>query len=258
MTENTSTDQAPDALPSADAETAAQVQAQAAEADVAESAPPDAAAESADADDAAEKKRTPWFMRKIGEAEQARAEAEARAAQAAAEIARLRAGEKLPEGMVRADEVEQRAAAIVAARDMNAKADAAAIYGGKTFADFDDAVAAMGVVLAPNPAKTSEFFAALTALPTEEAARVYYDLGKDPEAAERLLRMPPAAMGVEIARRAARPAPAPAPKPVSKAPPPIQPLAPTGRSGNDEPPTDNVADWGDWFIKGLRQRRGVA
>jgi hypothetical protein len=77
----------------------------------------------------------------------------------------------------------------------------------------------------------AEFLEAVTAM--DHGHKVLHALGQDPEAAERLLSLPPLRMALELARLEAKVAQASPPKQVSKAPAPITPVG--GKSAPVEP-----------------------
>jgi hypothetical protein len=77
----------------------------------------------------------------------------------------------------------------------------------------------------------AEFLEAVTAM--DNGHKVLHALGQDPEAAERVLSLPPLRMALELARLEAKVAQATPPKQVSKAPAPITPVG--GKSAPVEP-----------------------
>ena len=102
--------------------------------------------------------------------------------------------------------------------------NAVADSGKKAFADFDQALGtlnAMGVM-------TQGFVETVMQLDAPE--RVLHALGNDPDAADRIARLPLARQAVELDRLARAPA---ASKPVSKAPPPVKPVGGQSRSEVD-------------------------
>jgi len=148
-----------------------------------------------------------------------------------------------PQGYVPASEVERAAAQLVEAQSFNSACDAIADFGAEKFPDFDTALTNFRMLGGP----PQPFLEALTALGKEDGARVFHDLGTNPDEAERIIRMSPARMGIELAKLAAKPAKVPA---VSKAPPPITPIR-AGRVTTDAEPTDD-AEWRAWFTKKQR------
>jgi hypothetical protein len=77
----------------------------------------------------------------------------------------------------------------------------------------------------------AEFLEAVTSM--DHGHKVLHALGQDPEAAERVLSLPPLRMALELARLEAKVAQASPPKQVSKAPAPITPVG--GKSAPVEP-----------------------
>jgi hypothetical protein len=77
----------------------------------------------------------------------------------------------------------------------------------------------------------AEFLEAVTSM--DNGHKVLHALGQDPEAAERVLSLPPLRMALELARLEAKVAQATPPKQVSKAPAPITPVG--GKSAPVEP-----------------------
>ena len=171
-----------------------------------------------------EPKRTPWFQRRIDELTREKHEARRQAdayAMTLREIQQRQAGQTQqdapPAGYVPASEVQRIAAEQVAVSRLNADCDAVADYGVEKFPDFGEAQRNLQMLGGMTP----EFLEVVTGLGKEDGARVFRDLGLDPDRAERILKLPPAKMGVELARMAAQPA---KPAPVSKAPAPVNPI----------------------------------
>ena len=75
-----------------------------------------------------------------------------------------------------------------------------------------------------------------------DSHKILYQLGKNPDNAERILAMPPMQMGIELAKLTTA---APAQKPVSKAPPP---LSPVGGAATVEPDFSKMSD-DEWFAR---------
>lgn len=175
-------------------------------------------------------KQRPWFEKVIARKDFEAREATRRATALEAEISRYRQGqapqEAPPPGYVPVADVERMVEQHAATSRLNADCDAVADYGAEKFPDFGEAqrnLQMMGGI-------TPTFLEVVTGLGKEDGARVFRELGLNPDRAERILQMSPARMGVELARMAAAPAPKPA---VSKAPPPITPIGSgTTRSTN--------------------------
>lgn len=131
-------------------------------------------------------------------------------------------------------QVEQAAAALASQAQFNQQVDAAVIAGRTQHPDFDAAVAGLKALTGPQGPST-EFIQA--ALATGEAPELIYRLGKDPAEADRLLSLPPAALGAQMERLAAtmrgeKAAAAKPPEP-TRAPPAIAPRV-TGRGATSE------------------------
>jgi len=199
-------------------------------------------------------KPRPWFEKVIAERAYEAREAKRQAAEAIAYAQRVQAqfqpqdqqpATQPPPGYVPASEVGRIVAQQLEVARFNEACNDVADHGTATFGDFNDAVANFQLMGGPPPA----LLEAVTALGKEDGARVFYELGKHPDNAQRILSLSPARMAVEIAKMATRPA---APPPVSRAPSPISPINSAGRSsGNAEPGSD--AEWRDWFVKNRRR-----
>ena len=78
------------------------------------------------------------------------------------------------------------------------------------------------------------------AMETGEAAKVLYELGKNPDEAARIMALPPTKMAVAVAKIAVKPSSAPA---VSKAPPPIKSLNGSGGKVETDPSKMTMDEW---------------
>lgn len=115
-------------------------------------------------------------------------------------------------------EVEATAAQIAAARNFNERCDTLFEAAAAKHTDFPDAVKTLnqaGVMSVP-------FVEA--AMATDAPADVLHHLGQDPEEAQRISKLPPARMGVELAKLAAKLSAPKAAAAISGAPDPIKPL----------------------------------
>lgn len=206
--------------------------------------------------DPAPKKR-PWWETRIAETAFEAREAKRRADVAEAELAKLRQPSQATRpdavsGMVPVTEVETRAAQMLAETRFVDQCNETYDAGVEKYPDFEDAAKTYGL-LGPMP---SEFLQAVTSLGKDDGARVYYELGKNPDEAARILKLPPARMAMEIAKIAyTQPAPAKI-KALTKAPAPIEPLT-SNRARSDVEPDEvkNPKEWSDWFIKQRLARR---
>lgn len=202
-----------------------------------------------------EPKRKPWFQQRIDELTREKHEARRQAEQLGAYLRQIQQGqqpapqqEAPPAGYVPASEVGRFAAQQIEMERFNMACDEIADHGASVFKDFDSAVQNFQSIGGPPPA----LLEAVTALGKEDGARVFYDLGMNPDEAMRLSRLSPARMAVEIARMAAKPA---APKPVSKVPPPITPIAAARAEAGGEPDAKSNPDaWRKWFAGQMKNR----
>jgi hypothetical protein len=215
-------------------------------------------AEPTDTVEAEEKpKQTPWFQKRIDELTRNWREEQRRTEQLAAYVRNIQHGQQQPSqqqdgqpppGYVPASEVGRIAAQQLEAQRFNDACNDIADHGESKFNDFQTAVQNFQSIGGPPPA----LLEAVTALGKEDGARVYYELGMNPDEAMRLARLSPARMAVEVARMAAKPA---ATKPVSKVPPPIAPIS-AARAEPGGPPDAkrNPEAWSKWFAGELRNR----
>lgn len=97
--------------------------------------------------------------------------------------------------------------------------------GKKDFPDWESSLRTFGML----GGAPQEFLEAVTAM--DSGHKVIHHLGQNPEAAERLLSLPPLRMAMELTRLES--SLSKAPPPVSKAPPPISPVG--GRAAPAEP-----------------------
>lgn len=110
--------------------------------------------------------------------------------------------------------------------------------GKKDFPDWDASLRTFGML----GGAPQEFLEAVTAM--DGGHKVIHHLGQNPEAAERLLSLPPLRMAMELTRLETSLSKT-SPPPVSKAPPPISPV--NGRAASPEPSefgsTEEYAAW---------------
>lgn len=115
-------------------------------------------------------------------------------------------------------EVDQQATQIAAVRSFNERCDALFDSGTAKHEDWTDTVKTLNQAGVMSPLFVE------AAMETGAAEDVLHHLGQDPEEAQRIGKLPPVRMGVELAKLAAKlAAPKPGPK-VSGAPDPIKPL----------------------------------
>ncbi|MBB3521054.1 hypothetical protein [Rhizobium sp. BK456] len=200
-----------------------------------------------------QKKPLSWEMKRIHEETNKRREAEQRARELEAELARARGGaaptetpadgtppsiEEIRRQEREAIRREETVNAEIARR--NAACNATFEKGVADIPDFDDArvslVSAFGHEINTKP----EFLDAITEL--DNGHQVFAELGRNPAEAERILSLSPVKMALEIARmgdKLAKPA-TPAPKPISKVPPPVTPVGGSAKTTTaiDDPDVD--------------------
>lgn len=207
-----------------------------------------------------EPKRTPWFQRRIDELTREKHEARRQAESYAAALRQIQQGQQPqfpqqdaqqpPSGYVPVTEVARVAAEQLEQARFTEACNEIADHGAGQFRDFGQAVSNFQMLGGPPPA----LLEAVTALGKEDGARVFYELGMNPDEALRLSRLSWSRMAVEVARMASKPA-APS-KPVSRVPPPIAPISAARAEPGGEPDADrNPEAWSRWFMEQRRTRR---
>lgn len=203
-----------------------------------------------------EKKKISWELRRINEETNKRREAERRAAELDAEIKRLRGVDKpaatteeaapVDAEQIRArarDEIRQEEAVRLATERFNEACNKTFEQGVAAYGqDFETAANTLSQALGDDMQKRPEFLQVITDL--ENGHQVYYELSRNPEEAERLLKMPSHKMILELGRMSEK-AGKPTPKPISKAPAPVTPVGgqPKPRQElSDDMPMDEFAD----------------
>lgn len=202
-----------------------------------------------------EPKRKPWFQQRIDELTREKHEARRQTEQLTAYLRQIQQGQQPepqqgqpPAGYVPASEVGRIAAQQIEMAAFNRACDDIADHVTSLYRDFDTAVQNFQSIGGPPPA----LLEAVTALGREDGARVFYDLGMNPDEAMRLARLSPARMAVEVARMAAKPA---ASKPVSRVPAPITPIsAARAEAGGEPDATRNPEAYRKWFAQQLKTR----
>lgn len=217
-----------------------------------EPAAPDAAVEpEGEKPEATEKpapKQRPWWEKAIAEARAAERMAKRELAETLARVPKATPEPSAPPaGVVPVAEVEKRAREIAdEGRFVDTCNDIAGI-GEAKYPDFDDAVnnfAMLGEM--PKP-----FLEGIAALGRDDGARVYYELGKNPDEAARIFKLPPVRMAVELAKLSAV---QPKVAAVSKAPAPIEPITSRAVRADAEPDAKDTVAWARWFIDERRKR----
>ena len=187
-----------------------------------------------------------FVQRRIDELTRARREAERRAQDLEAELARYRQPEQqpdTPEAPTREQyERDVRAEAARQAQAARFDADCNAIFdkGKEAYPDWEGALGNFRMV-GGLPPELIEM-----ASETGEAHRVLYELGKNPEEADRIMRMTPARAAVAIAKMASAPAKQPA---ISKAPEPVRPIGAGSGTVEKDPSKMTMSEWVAWRNK---------
>lgn len=205
-----------------------------------------------------EKKKTSWELRRISEEVGKRREVEKRLAEADAELKRLRTAKPEPTTteetatvdpeQIRAkvrDELRQEEAINLATERFNAACNETFEKGKALFGhDFENAADTMSKALGDEMLKRPEFLQVIVN-ELDNGPQVYYELSKNLEEAERILKLPTAKMILEIGRMNDKVA-KPVVKPISKAPAPVSPVGGTPKSSHrledEDVPMDQFAD----------------
>ena len=197
-------------------------------------------------------KARPWFENRIAEEAHKAREYKRQYEALQAQVLRQQPSNQQQQaptnaGMVPVAEVERRvemrASQIASEQAFVASCNAVADAGTAKYADFGDAVKTFGMLGDIPPT----FLEAIADLGRDDGAKVYYDLGKNPDEAARILGLPPAKMAMALAKMATATPPA---KPVSKAPAPITPLSGNATTRSDaEPDGKDLKQWAAWFNK---------
>lgn len=145
--------------------------------------------------------------------------------------------------------IEERVAQAIDLRDQQAKSEAWIAKGNVEYPDFTErcnALAAMGA--GSNPA----FMASIAKLP--DGQKLIAELSTNAGEADRILRMQPVDMAVELAMMSQRIAsnPTPPPRPTTQAPPPIRPITGSARAEPDPSKMD-----GDEYLAYFRKQRAA-
>lgn len=150
--------------------------------------------------------------------------------------------------------VLEKASQIAAANDFNKACNTIAETGKKEFKDWDDSLKNLGLVGAVGQNVSPEFLE--TAIELKSPHKVLHYLGQNLEEAERIIKLSPKKMALEMARVEAQlnaPAPVAAAAPISSAPAPVIPLAGAAKAGAPVDINDPNASMEDWMI--LRQKQ---
>lgn len=213
-----------------------------------------------------------WAVRRINEVTAKRHEAEraAKVERDRANAAESRAAELLAQlakpgtpdpnaqqkPVVSEEEIRKRVAdeamKIAAANRFNEACNDIVDTGKQEFKDWDEAIKNLGLVGAIGPDVSTEFLE--TAIELKEPHKILHYLGKNLEEAEKIAKMPPKKMAMEMARVEAQinaPKTVVAP-PISSAPAPVVPV--TGAAKGGTPSIDDPSLSMDDFVA-LRQKQ---
>lgn len=192
-----------------------------------------------------EPKKRPWFEKIIADKSFEAREYKRQNDELRAQLQTQRPAQpaQQPSGTLSEADVERRVEQRATARELNNACDAIHDVGVSKYADFEGVVGTYGLLGGPPPA----FLEALASLGKEVGAKVFYDLGKDPDEAARVMAMPPVKMAMALAKMASA---TPKAIPVSKVPDPIRPVQGSNTRSDAEPDAKNDPDWVKWFRKG--------
>jgi len=121
--------------------------------------------------------------------------------------------------------------------------------GKEEFDDFDRTINTFNI-FSDNKGVPTSILDIITEMPKGHA--VLYNLGKDPDLIEKIVRMPPAKQALELARLEAN-VNKPASRAVSSAPAPVKPIDGSGRAEPD-PEKMSMEDYVKWREKTARKR----
>lgn len=199
-----------------------------------------------------------WALKRISELTRQRHEAERKAEASTGEAARyrmlveqLRAGntdettDVTPQQPNIDDLVEKRAAEKAQHQAIAERGQSVSKVGAEQYPDFQSAVVTLDALGISQDSVES-------ILGMDDAHKVIYALGKNPEEASRILSLPPVQQGRELERLALKAA-QPAPKAVSKAPAPITPIDGSTTFETD-PSKMSMAEWAKWREKNSKSR----
>lgn len=218
----------------------------------------DAGAEEQSTDTQEGKDPNAWALKRISELTRQRHEAERKAEASTGEAARyrmlveqLRAGGEADATDVTPQQpnidelVEKRAAEKAQHQAIAERGQSVSKVGAEQYPDFQSAVVTLDALGISQDSVES-------ILGMDDAHKVIYALGKNPEEASRILSLPPVQQGRELERLALKAA-QPAPKAVSKAPAPITPIDGSTTVETD-PSKMSMAEWAKWREKNSKSR----
>ena len=201
-------------------------------------------------------KQTPWFQKRIDELTREKYEARRQADDFADQLRKIQqpaatsqqTETQPPAGYVPASEVDKRAAERIAEERFVNSCNATAEAGQAKYPDFQTAVSNFGLLGGVKP----EFLQAITALGTDDGAKVFYELGSNPDDAARVMSLPPVQMAMEVARRASAPVKQ---APVSKVPAPIEPITTNSVRAGPPDAAKSPEAYRKWFAEEYRKSR---
>jgi hypothetical protein len=177
--------------------------------------------------------KTDWKDRQLAKKNQRIAELQAELEKHRAAPGEPAAGATPPTG-TSPDEIEKRAAQLVAAREYDSKIEKTLAVGKSEWEDFQTKILDMHKVLvSPGDSKAQESYNRVVGaiLDLESPHEILYSLAKDPEKAERLLELSPVKLGMELGKLTQR---VEGDDPALLAPPkPITPVAKARASAGD-------------------------
>jgi hypothetical protein len=132
--------------------------------------------------------------------------------------------------------IQQAAAQLVETQRFNDRANDVYSAGVAEHQDFDESIKNLGLLGA-----SEDFFKSIVEL--EDAHKVLYALGSNPEEAARILALSPLKQGRELERLASKPAPKKTGKPVSNAPDPISSRVAGGSSKSADLDNASIDDF---------------
>jgi hypothetical protein len=199
-----------------------------------------------------------WALKRISELTRQRHEAERKAEASTGEAARyrmlveqLRAGGEADAADITPQQpnidelVEKRAAEKAQHQAIAERGQSVSKVGDEQYPDFQSAVMTLDALGISQDSVDS-------ILGMDDAHKLIYALGKNPEEASRILSLPPVQQGRELERLALKSA-QPAPKAVSKAPAPITPIDSSATVETD-PSKMSMAEWAKWREKNSKSR----
>lgn len=265
MPSRTNEEAEPDEVRATESEEAAPEKEQEAEDAPGDGPAPDAPGDEGEKPEGKEKPALDWRERRRIEETNKRREAEAKLAAAMAELDVLKKGSSPnPDSPAESDRsISMEEARRLAKAELEAEQSAARFReatgrvlqnGIQSIPDFEEArqemVRNFGEQLNARP----DFFEAITDPDIPNGHEIFYALARDPEQTERLLRMPPVKMAIEIAKLSEKVA-KPAVKAISRAPAPVRPVAGSTQASTrlDDPNTPQDA-WAKEFWKTMRAK----